>query len=210
MKKQLSIIFTMITLFSSAVFAQKTRFGIQAGPALSNTVSKFGDVQINSDWKPGFTGGLVVDIPISGHFIFQPALNFVQKGNKSKDGTDVTTTTLNYIEAPLNFIYRQHAASGFFAGIGPSIGYGISGVEKSNGEKSNLHFGNNEDKDDLKQMDFGGNLMAGYLFGNGIFIAANYNKSFSNLVIGDLGNDFKIRNNYFGLRVGYFFKGKSK
>jgi Outer membrane protein beta-barrel domain len=208
MKKQMLLMTAMIFLFNVSLLAQKFRFGIQAGSTMSNMSVKVGDIKLPSDMKFGVTAGLLFDMPINEHFIFQPAANFVQKGFNTSDGDHSSHTTLNYIEAPLNFLYRQNSSKGFFAGIGPSIGYGISGKLKDETGEENIHFGSNENEDDLKTMDLGGNVLAGYLFGNGLQVSANYNQSFSNLAIGDAASDIKIKNNYFSVRVGYFFSRK--
>jgi hypothetical protein len=206
MKKQLLFTMSMAAFLQVSLFAQKARFGIQAGPTMSNVVAKFGDVNSTSDFKVGFTAGFLIDKPINAHFIFQPALNFVQKGSSTSDGDYSSTMTLNYIEVPLNFLYRAQAAKGFFGGIGPSIGVGISGQSKDGTEKETIHFG--PDEEDVKRMDLGGNLVAGYLFGNGLQVAGNFNKSFSNMVNGEDASDIKLKNNYFSIRVSYFFNGK--
>ncbi len=209
MKKQMFLLVLASSIWHTTLFAQKARFGIQAGPTFSNIVVKaVGGEQETSDMKIGFTAGFMLDKPISDHFIFQPALNFVQKGSSVNESDYKSSATLNYIELPLNFLYRQDPSKGFFAGIGPSIGVGIYGEWKDDYEKESIHFGNDEMEDDFMRMDFGGNLLAGYLFANGLQITANFNKSLSNLVIGEYASDFKIKNNYFSLRVGYFFNTK--
>lgn len=208
MKKNFLLLITLITVLHASTFAQKARFGIQAGPTMSNLVIKGMGEQETSDMKAGFTAGILVDKPINAHFIFQPAVNFVQKGQSANDYGYTSSTTLNYVEIPLNFLYRAEASKGFFAGAGPSIGIGINGKTKDGSEKYDIKFGNDEDKDDLKRMDFGANLVAGYLFGNGLQIAANFNKSFSNLIIGEAASDVTVKNNYFSVRVGYFFNSK--
>jgi predicted porin len=209
MKKQILLMTAMVFLFNFSLLAQKFRFGIQAGATLSNMSVKIEDLKLPSDMKFGFTAGLLFDLPVNEHFIFQPAVNFVQKGLNTSDGDYSSHTTLNYVEAPLNFLYRQNASKGFFAGAGPSIGFGISGKTKDDTGEEDVHFGSNPDEDDLKAMDFGANIIAGYLFGNGLQVSGAFNQSFSNLAIGEDASDIKIKNKYFSVSVGYFFNRKN-
>ena len=71
-------------------------------------------------------------------------------------------------------------------------------------ESGKVHFGNTED-DNMKGFDFGLNIVAGYQFNNGLFVAANYNQGFSNLVPSDIGEG-SMKSHYYGLRLGYLLK----
>ena len=123
-----------------------------------------------------------------------------------------TSQTLNYVELPLNFIYNAPAGNGkFFAGLGPVVNYGISGKGKMKmtGESDvseDINFGNDEDQDDYKPFEFAGNVLAGYEFSNGLFVAASYNAGLSNIAIGG-DSDNSLKNRYFGLRIGFKFGG---
>jgi hypothetical protein len=109
----------------------------------------------------------------------------------------------------LNALYKAPAGSGsFFAGIGPALGYGISGKAESDGESQDVHFGSS-DNDDYKAFEFSGNILAGYEFSNGFFVSANYNHGFSNIING-AGSDATGKNNYIGIRIGYKFGGAPK
>ncbi|MGO8056510.1 hypothetical protein, partial [Rhizobium leguminosarum] len=62
-------------------------------------------------------------------------------------------------------------------------------------ESGKVHYGNSDD-DNMKGFDFGANVLAGFQFNNGLFIAANFNQGFSNLTSGD--SDGSIKSHYFG------------
>jgi hypothetical protein len=118
----------------------------------------------------------------------------------------------------LNFLYCSQAGNGkFFAGLGPGVSFGIGGKYKDKTttggqtieEEGDIKFGNNATDDDYKGLDFGGNIIAGYEFGPGIFVALNYYLGLSNLVI-DGDSDNSAKNQYFGIRLGYFFSQSSK
>jgi len=201
--------------FMSAAFSQNARFGIQAGTAIASQKAKQSGVSITTDSKVGFTVGVISDISITENFTFQPALNFSQKGSKFNisDGSESmeSSQTLNYIELPLNFLYNAPAGKGkFFAGLGPVVNYGISGKVKvkMGGESmsEDINFGSNEDEDDYKPFEFSGNVLAGYEFSNGVFVAANYNAGLSNIAVGG-DSDNSLKNRYFGVRLGFKFGG---
>jgi len=208
-------------LFLAAVFGssltaycQKTSFGITGGASLANMHLKSGDISISVDNKIGLTVGVFADVAISENFSFQPALNYVQKGAKTKM-TDIdykSTLTLNYIELPLNFLFKPEMPRlRFFVGGGPSIAYAFSGKEKEteNGA-TNTHkykFGNNPDEHDLKAVDFGANFLTGIETKTGFLFSVNYNLGLSNLAPGG-SSDGTIKSRYFGFKVGYMLKGK--
>jgi hypothetical protein len=190
--------------------AQNIKFGVTGGITIANQKFKSSGLSLTGDSKVGFTGGVLVDLGLGETFIFQPGLNFTQKGSKFSSGGETVEQTLNYIELPLNFLYKAEAGSGsFFGGIGPVLGYGISGKYKASGQSADIHFGNDELEDDYKAFEFAGNIIAGYEFSNGFFASANYNLGFSNLLINpDSGDSGK--NKYFGIKVGYKFGGSGK
>lgn len=206
MKKNFLLLVILVSSFSFSK-AQSTRFGFTAGATLATQKWKEESVSIKSDTKVGFTAGVIADIALSEKFAFQPGLNFTQKGGKFSDdlfGEDVTFT-LNYLELPLNVLYKAPAGSGkFFVGLGPSVGFGLSGKAKSGSESEDIKFGSDENEDDYKALDFGGNFIAGYELPGGLLFSVNYNTTLNNLAVGSEGT---IKNSYFGIRIGYLLGG---
>ena len=196
----------------SYVSAQSS-FGIQAGIALASVKAEQDDEEIEFDSKIGLTLGVYANVGLSDNFSFRPALNFVQKGAKNEMdifGTTVkTTVNLNYIEVPFNFVYTSAPGSGFFIGAGPSLSFGLSGKTKSEAdgqeEEEDLNFGDGDDE--VKRLEFGGNILAGYQMTNGFNVSLNYNIGFSNLSNVD---NSSWKNNYFGIRLGYGLGGEKK
>ncbi|MEO5782626.1 MAG: porin family protein [Ginsengibacter sp.] len=214
------IILMAIVAISTTSFAQ---FGIQAGATIATIKEKNdfpGSTSSSTSSKVGFTVGVIMDVPISNNFIFQPGLNFTQKGgkvtDKSGNETDEVKINLNYLEIPLNVIYK--AAGGFFVGAGPGLGYAISGKFKEtisgatppslNGTtETKAKFSSTDNSDDIKPFELSGNILAGYQLSNGCFIVVNYNLGFSNL---SNYSDESIKNNYFGIRIGKKFGSAKK
>ncbi|MGE5106443.1 MAG: porin family protein [Sphingobacteriales bacterium] len=218
--KKLILSVLLVTAFA-LVNAQNIRFGVQAGVTFASAKAKILGLNITSDSKVGFTAGVLADIPIADQFVFQPSLNFTQKGSKlsETDGADKIESkqTLNYIELPLNFLFQTEAGSGkFFAGIGPALGYGISGKAKDketiNGTTTetteDIKFGTDKQNDHYKPFEFSGNILAGYELSNGAFIAVNYNLGLNNIDV-EGSSDYTYKNRYFGIRIGYKFGGSA-
>ena len=213
MKKILSLFISVISLMNYSK-AQKSSFGFTAGATFAPYKIKEESVSITAKTKVGFTAGVTSFIALGRHFSFMPALNFTQKGGKFKEEDFTGNTTFNYLELPLNFIYNTNSTKGkFFVGAGPSLAFGLSGKDKwEEGTESGsdkIKFGSGDD-DDLKSFDAGINFLAGYKFAGGFLIAANYNAGLSNLGNTDEGDNSKMHNRYFGIRIGYMFSGKKK
>lgn len=205
-----------LALVTATVFiaTAQARFGVQVGGVGANVNGEDAGEDLDFDTRFGFTVGAAADIPLAESFRFRPALNFLQKGARDEFdfmGSNVKINmSLNYLELPLNFVYAADAGTGkFVVGLGPTLGFGLSGTLKTEvdgaEDEEDINFGDQDDE--LKSFEFSGNLLAGYEFANGLFIHANYNMGFS-----DLSNvsDSKWKNNYFGLRLGYWFGGDKK
>jgi hypothetical protein len=213
-----------ISLLSVASFAQ-VQFGAQIGGNLASGTSKYeeGSITVDQDLKSkfGFLVGAVAEMPISSAISFRPELNFIQKGAKYEETIQGITIkdeiTLNYLELPLNFVYNFDAGAGkFFVGLGPSIGFGLSGKAKYSEtgfpeEEVDVKFDGEKNPTDgkrhLKAIDFGGNFLAGYKMANGLFINLGYTIGFSNI---DPADNYTYKNNGFAIKLGYMFGGKSK
>lgn len=198
----------MILLTSASVCGQ-TNIGANVGASFANVSIKAGGFSVSPQLKLGFTAGLFMNVPMSTTFSFQPAINFVQKGYMVTDDSYKGTINLNYIEMPFNFIYSREKNKGFFIGAGPSIAIGISGRQKETdtdfpeyNTNEKVSFGSNDDE--VKRTDFGANVITGYKFSNGVILSGNYNLGLSNIANsgGDPGEEGKIKNRYFSVKIG--------
>lgn len=202
----------MILLTPGFVSAQTT-VGITGGASFANVTVKSGGISVSPKLKTGITAGLFIDAPLSSNFSFQPALNFVQKGYVVKEDSYKDKLNLNYLEVPLNFVYHTNKSEGFFIGAGPSVAFGISGKEKytdsdfpEDNSTDKIKFGSSDDE--IKRIDFGANVLAGYKLAGGFMVSGNYNLGLSN--IANTGNDNPdeggtIKNRYFAIKIGYVF-----
>jgi hypothetical protein len=211
------IMITMLVCISIIPFAnaQKDKFGFAAGGTFGWMRSESEDgTKSVSAVLPAFSFGVVGDFPVGHAFSFQPALSFLQKGQSNSEGATSWNIRLNYLEMPLNFLYKTPGTHGHFVvGLGPAFSYGLSGTTSStnNGqsETDHVHFGNS--LEDLRSFEISGNILVGYEWKGGFFMQLNYNMGFSNLFPYDsqYPNDpGYMKNSYVGLRLGYFLGQK--
>ncbi len=197
-------------------------FGVQGGGIYSmpRVDEEFlpGQV-IKGDPKFGYMAGFVADIPFGeGGLRLMPELNYINKGYKLKTsfsflGTDYAidgTSSINYIELPLNLAYTLPVGDNFLVvGAGPYGAYGINGkvkatttIDGQSGEgEEKVEFGSGEEQ--VNRFDYGLNFMAGYLVGNGLEVKLNYSFGLAEL---SNSSSARYKNSYLGLTLGYFFK----
>jgi hypothetical protein len=206
---------TFLSVAAASIVNAQATFGIHAGGTLNTMETKSSGITYKGDAQIGWKVGGVANLPLSVNFAFMPQLNALAKNSKleiTESGfTAKETVKLTYLELPLNFVYTSN---GFFAGVGPSIGFGLSGKYKyeetgSPTEEADIKFdGKANDGNDnnyhLKSIDFGGQILAGYKVPSGLFFIAHYNLGVSNI---SPDNDVTVKNKYFGVTIGYFFKG---
>ncbi|HSC52571.1 MAG TPA: porin family protein [Phnomibacter sp.] len=212
MKKRISFLLlcgvSLCSMLAPAV-AQKPTFGVQAGATFSTWTGKVNGSSTGTDLKTGFTAGVLSNFDLGKNFVLQPSLNFTQKGMKESGAGAELVMLQNYIELPVNFLYRTKDVSQghFFVGAGPSFGFAVSGKRKLSGpgfsEEHDLEIGS-EDTDDIKPFDFGLNMLLGYQFANGLFVSANYSPGLINILPGNDMDD-TAKNNCIGIRVGILF-----
>ncbi|HEX8277271.1 MAG TPA: porin family protein [Segetibacter sp.] len=218
MKKILLVV--AATVVATVSFSQ-VRVGIQAiGNAGSASIETTDIENVKKPMQIGVGAGLAADFSISDHFSIKPSLNFLQKKSRFEyENPEIegkifsVNTTLNYVELPVNFVYKipTQSATVYF-GAGPSLGYGISGkmVAKGWEIEGNQPVAVNESLDAFKKEDKGGaglkrldvsaNALAGIEFKNGLYVNAGYMMGLSNLIKED-----KYKNRGLQLTVGFMF-----
>lgn len=107
----------------------------------------------------------------------------------------------------MNLVYKPTLGNGnLIVNFGPYLGYGIGGKIKREGAgtevNTDVKWGS--DKDDFKPFDMGANIGFGYMLGGGLSVKFNAQLGLINIKPeGD--SDNLIKNNGFGLSVGYRF-----
>lgn len=222
MKNKVFTSLFILALSASFAFAQdtpKTSFAIIGGLNLQNLNGKaFNGDKLSNDMLMGYHFGFNAQIPIAPEFYFQPGLLYSVKGAKNKSTASTSTTKINYLEMPLNMVYKAALGNGFIMlGFGPYVAYGIGGNVKTEGTlatvDSKIKFKSTVSATDLeapyyKAFDAGANIFFGYEMANGVF--AQLNTQFGMLNINPEYTEFPddktaVKNTGFGLSAGYRF-----
>lgn len=197
--------------------AQMTTFGIKVGPSFSSMALKEDGKKSTSDMMVGLQGGVYANIPIAPQFYIQPSLMYEGKGGKESvefEGLKQEgKVRLHYVTLPVDFLFKPEMPSGsgaWIIGVGPYVGYGISGKIKTSGDldddEDNASFDPfKKDPDALyKRFDAGANVQLGYEMASGLNIGLNANLGLIN-VFNHGDSDNSVRNTNFGVTLGYTF-----
>jgi len=211
MKNRLLSIVLILVLSASFAIAQeksKMSFGILGGVNFQNLNGKLssGD-KLKNDMLLGFHGGVNIQMPITPEFYFQPGLMFATKGAKNTYtilGSEFTDEIkINYIEMPLNLVYKGAVGNGFFMlGFGPYLAYGISGKQVFEGKSITFERGV-----DYNAFDAGANIFAGFEMASGLFLQLDTQFGMLNIYADNnsTNDQSTAKNTGFGLSLGYRF-----
>ena len=223
MKNRKINILLIAMLSASFMIAQESNnisFAILGGANFQNLNGKdYGGDKLSNDMILGYHGGVNVQIRIAPEFYFQPGLMYATKGAKGSLGSIESTTTLNYLELPLNMVYKASLGSGYIMlGFGPYVAYGIGGKRITEGGiitvNQDVKFQNSVDPSDpllapyYKAFDAGANIFFGYEMAGGLFLQLDSQFGMLNInpEYTGLNNDKSTTNNTgFGLSLGYRF-----
>lgn len=225
MKTKLISFITILLLSVTMANAQgtdksKLSFAVLGGINMQNlTGTDFTGDKLENDMLIGYHVGVNAQIPIVPEFFFQPGLLFSTKGAKTTMGSLTSTYKLNYVELPLNFVYKGALGNGHvIVGFGPYLGYGIGGKVVTKGGDVSLDtdivFTNTVELTDpltdtyFKAFDAGGNVFAGYEMASGLF--AQMNAQLGMIKINPEGqrinnDETSVKNTGFGFSIGYHF-----
>lgn len=165
--------------------------------------------------------GLFSEIPLSNRATFRPEINFIQKGvemsfmNFEFSAMQVKSREhrLNFVEIPLNFVYKLPWADGRYSiGGGPSVAFGIggrhsyehntpalSGTGRINFDGKEQEAGENDIH--LKPLEIGFTVGAIMTLSRGFFISAGFNAGVNSLDVKSQWNSYKT--NGIVLKLGY-------
>ncbi|WP_426671336.1 porin family protein [Mucilaginibacter sp. McL0603] len=208
----------LITTFS---FAQTFNLGIKGGVNLSTVAFSGPALNFTGDNqnRAGYQVGVTADVGFQ-HFSIQPGLFFITKGGKYIEEFDyvsnsqtyvehvVGNTKYNYLELPVNLLYKLRAAPGvkIYAGGGPYMDYSLSGTSTQHVTGSttydyhgDISYGSDHNKDD-KRINYGINFIAGVELKKHFTIDLNYSLGLTSIAWG-----ITDKNRTVGLSVGYLF-----
>ena len=210
MKQLLKItLFAAFCIITTAAFSQIS-FGVKAGLNLANqNFSGEGTSEFKPKILPTFQVGGILDIGITEALAVETGISLQGKGYKLDDeilGVSFkSTASVLYLQIPAQIMYK---GSGFFVGLGPYVGYAISGKVKAeaggNSETADLEIGNTVD-DDVAPIDFGLGIQAGVSFGS-IRIGAGYDLGLSDTTPKDSQVDgYSSKNTVINVFAAYMF-----
>jgi len=201
---RLCILLALGMLIAHTSFAQ-FRLGPSVGFNMSTTVE---DGEVN-DIIIGLRAGLTMDIGIAKWFSIVPEVNFSQMGYQLADEDYTQTLRLNYIQVPLNLVFKIGGAhTKFLVFTGAYGAYAIGGNMKNKPE------GGDVTKKTLKELDLLGTkegqinpLDIGINLGLGMEIKSIYFKLQYNAGLNNMSNnkDYPVTNAGFALSLGYLF-----
>ena len=195
------VAFTMTT----KSFAQ-VKYGVKAGLNLANINEKssLGSENDGKTSKIGFHFGGTAEFPASEAVSVQTGLLFSSKGYKVSYEGASGSTNVNYLEIPINTIYKiEIGSSKLCLSAGPYLGYAVSANAKYGDLEGDLKIGSGKE-DDIKALDYGLNIGAGVELNDKITIGLQYGIGLANISpYTEYG--FSAKNNVFGISVGYMF-----
>ena len=182
--------------------------------------SVYGNLDVKMTFKPGIQLGAVADVALMDGLSLQPGLLFSQMGSKittygeaslmgaTFDYESVVFQTLNYVQIPVQFQYRNHYGSNvLWLQAGPYLGFGLGTKYKTkvtfNGEKTTETMSGSFDDANLKMVDLGFGLGIGLEFSGNIQAGVVYNLGIANLI-----DDGSLKNKGLSLTVTYMFNKK--
>lgn len=201
--KKVSLILSLI-LFTVLTSQAQVRFGAKIGANIANMSISQGGLNVTPSSIFGFHIGGLLEYDVNDKVAIQPNLLYSQKGYSSTISGISAGLKLNYLELPINVLYRANEK--LFLGGGPSFAYALSGKEKitMNGTsiEADAEFGNN---DGYNRFDAGLNLIVGYEVAPSYVISANYTFGLTSTFY---DTSFSGQNTVLGLSLTKFFGEK--
>lgn len=217
MMKKMKLIALAVALFAGVTGTFAQGFGVKGSFNFFNlTQENSSGSKIENKMIPTFDAGIFYEISVAPEFYLRPELLFAQKGAKNDNKLLDFTAKLSYVELPVLFLYKGGLGNNhILLGFGPYVAKGVGGSVESKLIDGDVKFKNDiTDAEDLalycKPIDFGGKVMAGYEFGNGLSFALNASLGLIDIEPKVSGKDLEsfTKNNGFGLTVGYRFGSK--
>jgi len=193
----------LILLLFLALLVQTTNaqfFGIKGGVNLAS-LNFSEDMENSIKSILGFHFGPVAEFELQESLCLNTGLLFSVKGAKMEYGNEDASTSLNYLEIPLNVAYKFSLgeSSNFFVQAGPYLAYALSGKTKYGDESEDIDF----EEDGMKRMDFGLGVGLGIELGP-IVPSVSYQLGLSNLN-DDSEDDTTVKNKVLQFSIAYMF-----
>ena len=207
-KLQFAFMALLCILVVQVAQAQKSSVILKGGVNLANiSNSENGDVD-DARMLTSWQAGGVIDIALLDVLSIQPGIFYTSKGIKTERnlpllGTTTTTFNPQYIELPLNLVFKAPISetSNFFAGAGPYAAMGVAGKYKVKSDlgtnEYDIEFNDDdpltEEQEDaraykVRKFDYGVNVLAGLELDRFV-ISANYGLGLAKIYAADDNTD---------------------
>lgn len=172
-------IFLFALAFPAGLTAQT--IGVKGGMSLSNMLIEDEDGTYSDDfeYRVGVHIGLELISPISDNVSFKSGLQVTTRGfHQSEEIEGISLEAkfnLLYLDIPMTMMLKIPTETVDLYGIlGPYVGFGLTGTSEgtfegegiSGSEKIEVNWGNDEENDDLRRIDYGLVLGGGVDFGS--------------------------------------------
>lgn len=200
---------TFTILFFAAVLCgrgQTIDFGVKAG--LNLAIQNHDGISFGHSMLAGFNAGGIMDVSFK-NFSIQPGLIFSIKGeadtykyndiNPFNGGSYLPSKTyLDYVEMPVNFLYKADPINGtsLHFGGGPYLGIGISETDIVNNNTYSSH------KFSYSNPDLGLGLIVGVTLKSRLLVDGGFEYSLLNID----NNSYTTKNSVISISAGYLFK----
>jgi hypothetical protein len=189
-----AIIFLVLITNTLFVNAQEWTWAPEAGLNISNVTGKGLDMEP----KLGVKAGLVFNMPLSEVMFLQPGVFYSQKGFRN----DSVRNNLNYIEVPLNLMYRLKLkkSGSLFASAGLYGAYALYGrtIDDRDHVSTKISFGSKQHQ--INPWGFGANMGVGYELPINLYIRAQYGIGLISIYN---GTTVDTRHRLFQFTIGY-------
>ena len=137
---------------------------------------------------------------LSNNFAIQPEILYSAQGFKYKEGDFTTELQLDYLNIPIMAKFKL--TDELIIEAGPQIGFLLLANEVF---ESPGNSGDNDVKEEYKNIDFGANIGLVYQFEGGLNFGARYNLGLSNINDFEGSGSFKNQNGVFQFSIGFRF-----
>lgn len=198
MKKVFMLMAVMLLGISTVAFSQM-KYGVKAGLVSANQKWSAGGFSVSPDAKIGAVFGAFVKFDVAENFAVQPELLYVMKGAKM-DGdifetNEEVTLKLNYLSIP---IMAKYYFGGFNLQAGPSFDFLLSAKGDDGGDEEDI-------KDELKGLDLGLAIGAGYDLSSGLGFDVRYVMGLTDINDSEDMEGIEMKNNCLMFTISYSF-----
>lgn len=217
------IAFLTLMLIAGTIYAQNLT--VIGGGNYTNVAYKQGEggssIEDTYNGKFGFHAGAYVDLVLKKkrqhELVTEAGLLFDTKGAVQEYSqanlSFKNTTNLFYVDVPvyIKYRYRFRSLNKVYLGVGPYVGFGLLGNSKrtqtidgeTHSESIKIKWGSDDAVHDMKRLDYGATIRAGYLAVSGLDISVSYDYGIPN--IASMGENIEMKSRVVRLSVGYNF-----